>query len=184
MWLLITVYLLLVFVLPLLLSLAVSYRSLPNGRACPQCQGESLPLVAPVLRRLSVVSPQQFQRRWCLGCGWEGIVRLSRAQLASPEATPAPKKGPPATVTRTAATTRTLDLRWLVVQGESWRVLLQCWTETGRCYGRLVFVAPSGRLWADSTHPLTGRSADEVLGQALSLPERTLASRLREVATD
>jgi hypothetical protein len=185
MLLLITVYLLLVFVLPLLLSLAVSYRSLPQGRGCPQCQGESMPLVAPVLQRISRVSPQQFQRRWCIGCGWEGVVRLPRERAAplAPLGTSS-KAAPPASVTRTTSSTKTLDLRWLVVQGESWRVMLQCWNDTGRCYGRLVFVAPSGRLWADSTHPLSGRSADEVLGQALSLPERTLASRLREVATE
>jgi hypothetical protein len=180
--LLIIIYLLLVFVLPLLLSVAVSYRALPRGRACPHCQGESLPLVAPVLQRISVVSPQQFQRRWCLSCGWEGVTRVAREKPAAPA--PGARPAVPPTVTRTTATTRTLDLRWLQVDGKAWRVLLQCWTETGRCYGRLVFVAPTGRLWADATHPLTGQSADEVLGQALSLPERTLASRLREVASD
>jgi hypothetical protein len=175
---LIAVYLLLVFVLPLLLSAAVSYRALPRGRACPNCQGESVPLVAPLLRRISMATPQRFERRWCMACGWEGVTRVPR------EATAPARSAVPLTVTRTAAATRTLDLRWLQVDGEAWRVLLQCWSDTSRCYGRLVFVAPSGRLWADALHPLSGRSADEVLGQALSLPERTLASRLREVASD
>lgn len=178
---LITVYLLLVFVLPLLLSVAVSYRALPRGRACPQCQGESILLDAPALRRVSAVSPLQFQRRWCLSCGWEGVTRVARERAPAPP--PAPRAVPP-TVTRTTAATRTLDLRSLLVDGKAWRVMLQCWSDTGRCYGRLVFVAPSGRLLADATHPLSGRSADDVLGQALSLPDRTLTSRLREVASD
>jgi hypothetical protein len=181
---LIVIYLLLVLILPLLLSLVVSYRALPVGRACPHCRAESVPLVAPVLRVLSTVTRQSFQRRWCLECGWEGVARVPRMRPARTPAVPASAPPPEVALTRTRSSTRTLDLRWLNVNGESWRVLLQCWTETGRCYGRLVFVAPSGKLWADALHPLTGRSADEVLGQALSLPEGTLASRLREVASE
>ena len=35
-------YLLLVIALPLGLSLAMGYRGLPHGRACPLCGGETL----------------------------------------------------------------------------------------------------------------------------------------------
>jgi hypothetical protein len=179
--LLISLYLLLVFVLPLMLSLVVSYRSLPTCRDCPHCRSDCLRIVAPVLARLSAISPVEFQRRWCLGCGWEGVVRLSREP-------PLPRTIPASPVAglavRARASARTLDLRLLTVDGQPWRVLLQCWTEPGRCYGRLVFVAPTGRLWTDALHPFTGSSTDDVLGQALSLPERALATRLREVASE
>lgn len=174
--LLISLYLLLVFVLPLLLTLVVSFRSLPVGRACPQCgDEETIPLISALLRFATRYAPGAYERRWCLGCGWEGVVRPGQGTPVRRRALPGPA------ITRRA---RTLDLRLLTIDGEPWRVMLQCWTEPGRCYGRLVFVAPTGRLWTDAMHPITGRSPDEVLGQALSLPERALASRLREVASE
>lgn len=184
MLLLIALYLLLVFVLPLTLSLVVSFRSLPVGRNCPHCSGETVPLVAPLLARVARLSPVEFQRRWCLGCGWEGVCRFARGSRPAPAADTAAASPAARLAGKPRASTRTLDLRLLTVDGQPWRVLLQCWTEPGRCYGRLVFVAPTGRLWTDALHPFTGSSTDEVLGQALSLPERALASRLREVASD
>jgi hypothetical protein len=178
-FLLVALYLTLVFVLPLMLSLAVSYRSLPVGRSCPHCQAESILLVAPLLRLVSRIAPVRFERRWCLGCGWQGVVRVQ-----SPQPAPTPLAPGAALAATAKPSARTLDLRLLNVDGQPWRVLLQCWTEPGRCCGRLIFMAPTGRLVADALNPITGRSADEVLGQALSLPERALASRLREVASD
>lgn len=82
-----------------------------------------------------------------------------------------------------AAVTRVMDVRSLTVDGIAWRVRLECWGRSGTCWGRLVFVEPSGRLWLD-VRPLRGRTDRDVLGQALSLPEDLLASRLRALVSD
>lgn len=182
--LLIAAYLLLVFVLPLTLSAVVSYRSLPSGRACPQCAGETIRLQSRLLGTGSIFTPSTLDRRFCLTCGWEGVVRLpgSRRTVA---AAPPPESTEPAREQLTAdpPATRTMDVRWLTVDGVPWRVQLECWRQTGVCYGRLVFVEPSGRHWLD-LRPLAGRTDRDVLGQALSLPDRFLASRLRELVSD
>jgi hypothetical protein len=185
--LLIAAYLLLVFVLPLTLSAAVSYRSLPVGRACPQCTGETIALQARLLRASSALAPSLLHRRFCLGCGWQGVVRLpKRTEHVTTTATSSAElsaglhgliEGP------AQAATRTVDVRWLTVDGVPWRVQLECWQQTGLCYGRLVFVEPSGRHWLD-LQPFAGRTDRDVLGQALSLPDRLLASRLRELVSD
>jgi hypothetical protein len=203
-WLLIGSYLLLVFVLPVALSVAVSYRALPVGKRCPQCGGDTLQLLAPALRRLSSVLPSSVQRRWCLCCGWEGAVRLpSHGMRHAPEgaggraagslartpsaAQPPPAPHSPGTGRRSEPlrhATQTLDVRSLTLNGTAWRVMLQCWSRTGRFYGRFVFVAPSGRLWLDPVEAITGTSEDEVLGQALALSDGLLARRLRKLVTD
>jgi hypothetical protein len=175
---LVFVYLLLVLVLPLGLSAAVSYRSLPFGRRCPHCGGDTIPLLARTLARISRLTRISLHRRWCTACGWEGVVRLPR-ELAGP-LTPA---AAPASDTLSTATARTIDVRWLTVDGVAWKVQLECWRQTGRSFGRLVFIEPSGRLWLDM-QPFQGRSDREVLGQAMALSDRLLASRLREVVSD
>jgi hypothetical protein len=185
--LLIAVYLLLVFVLPLTLSAAVSYRSLPVGRACPHCAAETVRVEAKLLGFASACVPSVMQRRFCLSCGWDGLVRLSRHAHVTPlRSAPPPATGAPdgeRTPASSRAATRTVDVRWLTVDGVPWRVQLECWRQTGLCYGRLVFVEPSGRLWLDA-QPFAGRTDRDVLGQALSLPDRLLASRLRELVSD
>ena len=50
-------YLLLVIALPLGLSLAMGYRGLPHGRACPLCGGETLRLQDTVVRLQGVAAP-------------------------------------------------------------------------------------------------------------------------------
>ena len=72
----------------------------------------------------------------------------------------------------------------LEVDGEFWRVLLQCWHEEGRWYGQLLFNAPSGRILADPQQQFTGGSLNDLLGQALDISERVLANRVRQVASD
>jgi hypothetical protein len=186
---LITSYLLLVFALPVALSIMVSYRSLPRGRDCPHCRGDTIQLLAPRLRAASALSPAAaLERRWCLCCGWEGTVRVKRERI-----TPRPMQPPPpARVPRQpvrerphpARTTQTLNVRCMDVDGAAWRVMLQCWSSTGLYYGRFIFVGPSGRLWLDSVEAFSGASENEVLGHALSLPENTLASRLRRLVSD
>lgn len=181
--LLIAAYLLLVFVLPLMLSAAVSYRSLPTGRACPQCADETIRLRARLLDAGAIVTPSTLHRRFCLGCGWEGVIRLPRS--SSIPASPPVDNVEPTRLTADVEPreTRTLDVRWLTVDGVPWRVQLECWRQTGVCYGRLIFVEPSGRHWLD-LRPLAGRTDRDVLGQALSLPDGLLASRLRELVSD
>ena len=163
-------YLLLIVVLPAVLSAVVSYRSLPGGRQCPKCRGETIPLVRRWLRAASRWHPAvSFQRRWCPGCGWEGTVRVSRRAPA-----PLPPVQP----------MHTLDLRWVKVNGQPWRVMLQCWHQTGQFYGRLVFIGPTGRLWLDAVEAFSGSTQHEVLGHALSLPDRILTTRLRRLVGD
>jgi hypothetical protein len=176
-------YLLLVFVLPVALSAIVTYRALPIGRQCPQCSGETLCLRNRWLRLFGMVQRRtQLAPRWCLRCGWEGVVRQSRlAPVPRARIEPARRttRGPAST-----KVTQTLDVRHLDVDGAAWRVMLQCWGRTGLFYGRLVFVAPSGRLWLDAVESFSGSNEHDVLGQALSLPEGLLENRLRRLVTE
>lgn len=57
--------------LRLAMILGVAYFLVPRGPLCPHCQVEMLPLRHPVLDR---VLPG-LQRRWCMECGWNGVVR-------------------------------------------------------------------------------------------------------------
>jgi hypothetical protein len=51
--------------------LCVVYLMLPKSFSCPRC-GDRLTLIRhPVLRLL--LPP--VEHRWCLGCGWSGLVR-------------------------------------------------------------------------------------------------------------
>ena len=78
---------------------------------------------------------------------------------------------------------RVLEVRSLRLDGRTWRVQLQCWEDAHQCHGRLVFVDVSGRPWPDAFQAFTARTQLGVLGQALSIPDRTLASRLRQLMT-
>ena len=184
--LLIVLYLLLVIALPLALSAAVSYRTLPEGRTCALCGSETLRLRA---RWLNVVSRlmrggSTIQKRWCLTCGWEGACRMP----IEPEPRPAPQKSLPARRPSLAVAPgqsgEAVSVRNLEVDGSAWRVLLQCWHDAERWYGRLLFIEPSGRLWVDTVEPFYGESPEAVLGQALALPDRDLTLRLRELISD
>jgi hypothetical protein len=197
-WWLIGSYLLLVFVMPVALSMAVSYRGLPLGTGCPRCSGDTLQLLVPALRRVSRLLPAAVQRRWCLSCGWEGVVRVPAHELRGPHRGPSLQSSThrqSASARRSArdelqhsepvrTTTQTLDVRSLTLNGTAWRVMLQCWSSTGQFYGRFVFVAPSGRLWLDPVQSFTGMSENEVLGQALALPDVMLAWRLKRLVSD
>jgi hypothetical protein len=175
---LIASYLILVFVLPITLSAIVSYRALHTGRDCSCCGARTVRVVSRRLRFTSVLVPRaEIQRRWCLECGWEGMARLNVLRPAS-----AVIRSRPASATVRRAT-RTLDVRSMEVDGASWRVMLQCWGNTGVFYGRFVFVGPSGRLWLDAVESFSGSDQSDVLGQALSLPPVLLESRLRRLVT-
>jgi hypothetical protein len=63
----------------------VVYFLLPRGTRCPACGIEMLPIRHLVLDRAF----PWLQRRWCLGCGWNGVVRReppAREELATPQA--------------------------------------------------------------------------------------------------
>lgn len=173
-------YLLLVFVLPVALSAIVSYRALPKSRDCPHCGSSTLRLLSRPLRAASMLHPRsELHRRWCLECGWEGAARVRRPTRRRKDSAE-----PVQTVTTIRRTTQTLDVRSLDVDGAPWRVMLQCWGNTGVFYGRLVFVGPSGRLWLDAVESFSGSDQSDVLGQALSLPAPLLESRLRRLVTE
>jgi hypothetical protein len=70
---------------------AVTYLLLPQGSLCPHC---SLVMVAIRNRFFDRLLPA-LQRRWCLECGWNGVVRRARsaptrtyARRPSPRPTP------------------------------------------------------------------------------------------------
>ena len=72
---------------------AVAYLILPLGPLCPHCKVEMVPLRNRFFDRLFPL----LQRRWCLDCGWNGIVRRARAaprRAGRPRLTPRPT--PPA----------------------------------------------------------------------------------------
>src|SRR2546430_3328662 len=50
---------------------AVVYLLLPQGPLCPHCNLEMAAVRNRFLDRLVPL----LERRWCLGCGWDGVVR-------------------------------------------------------------------------------------------------------------
>jgi hypothetical protein len=73
----------------LLSPFALLYLFLPTGRDCPRCAGETLPVQSPLLRpfrRLAML-------RWCLGCGWEGVARVSVIRRPLPKFEVVPDDG-------------------------------------------------------------------------------------------
>jgi hypothetical protein len=162
-------YLVLVVALPVALSGIVGYRALPRGHDCPNCAQDTLPLLSYTLRLAKRFIPLSVQRRWCPTCSWEGFARPSSLLLPIM---------PPQPVT---STRYTQPLRSLELGGRAWNVMLEYWREHGRCYGRLLFVGPSGKLWCDPLAAFHGQTQDDVMGQALALSDRLLTYRLREV---
>jgi hypothetical protein len=87
---LIVVVLLSTVVLRLAIVVAVIYRLLPRGPLCPRCQVEMVPIRNRFFDRFLPA----LQRRWCLDCGWNGIVRRIRA---APTRQRTPRRTPRAT---------------------------------------------------------------------------------------
>ena len=176
--LLFAVYLAIVVALPLTIALIVSYRALTRDRRCPTCGGDTIQLTSPIARILRKIWRQSpLQRRWCAHCEWVGFARVSYAPL------------PPAFsvaygVRLPTRGCRTEPLRTLRFGGTEWRVLVQCWQEHERTFGRLLFVGPAGRLWRDATDPFAGATRTDVVQQALSLSDGLLTYRLKAVVSD
>jgi len=71
--------------------LAVAYLLLPKHARCPHCDAEMMPIRNRFLRR---VVPW-IERRWCMECGWNGVVRRSRTPTRrDPAPRPAPRPTP------------------------------------------------------------------------------------------
>jgi hypothetical protein len=68
---LVVLVLLATVVMRLAIVSVVVYLLLPRGPACPHC-GE--PMAALRNRVLTRLLPT-LERRWCLECGWDGVVR-------------------------------------------------------------------------------------------------------------
>jgi hypothetical protein len=163
------IYLFIVIALPLTLSAIIGFKGLPCGRSCPACKQETLPVLSEFLRVVRRAIPAlAIERRWCPTCEWDGYARSPRL----PETVMVPL----GVITR-----RTQQVRTLELGGRVWRVMLESWRDHGRCYGRLLFVAPSGKLWYDPFASLSAASHSEVVSQARSLSDRLLAYRLRDV---
>lgn len=172
----VSIYFFAVLVLPVVVGGTVTYRALPAGQRCPRCQDGTLLLRTRLLTTLSRLPFIQLQRRWCLSCGWLGVVRVPRPSVRLVV------QGRSSATADQAAVARVIDVRHLHVDGVWWRVRLETW-RTGRVwYGRLLFVEPSGRLWPDA-RPFQGPTDREVLRQARRLPSGLLASRLRELVS-
>ena len=73
---LVVVVLLATVLLRVAIVTAVVYLLLPQGALCPHCNVEMVAVRNRVLDRLVPV----LQRRWCLECGWNGVVRRGQAR--------------------------------------------------------------------------------------------------------
>jgi len=168
-------YLLLVIALPLGLSLAMGYRGLPHGRACPLCGGETLRLQSRWLRVARLRRGQRLHARWCPRCSWEGVVRVRQAEAERVAARSLAAPGTGAQM---------IELSEISLDGRAWRVLLQAWSEQGGWRGQLLFVGPLGRIFSDGLAPFCGPSYHEILRQAMALSDPVLAVRLRGVVSE
>lgn len=174
---LLVLYFLIVIALPLALGSYVVYNGLPRSDRCPVCADETLRLQSGLHAVASRLSTGEMHRRWCLRCGWSGTtVARARVPVA---AEPGLVSDTPVADAEVNAPDR-VDLRTLCVDGDTWRVKVECWPEGDRWLARLVFVAPGGQVCADR-RSIEGDSVLEVISQAFRLPEQTLAGRLRSI---
>ncbi len=84
---LIVVVLLVTVLIRFAIVTAVVFLLLPAGPSCPHCNVEMVPIRNGFIDRLLPV----LQRRWCLECGWNGVVRRVRP---APTRTDAPRPIP------------------------------------------------------------------------------------------
>jgi hypothetical protein len=162
-------YFFIVIALPLALGSYVFFHGLPRTRRCPGCADGTVRLRSRGHALASrFLHGSEVHARWCMRCGWQGTVRLEEATIAM-------RREPGTGSTRHPDR---VDLRTLRVDGDTWRVMVECWAEGGRWLARLVFIAPTGQVCHDA-RSLEGASVLAVISQAFRLPEQTLAGRLR-----
>lgn len=167
--LLFAMYLMVVILVPVVLSAIIGLRNLPLGSGCPNCAEETMALVSVPLRAARHFHADlPLQRRWCPACEWDGYVKTVTLSVSVER-------------TRAASARRTESVRTLELNGRRWNVMLESWRERDRCYGRLLFVGPSGKQWREPMPEFSADTAGEVLVQAQSLSDRLLAYKLMEV---
>jgi len=70
---------------------AVVYLLLPRETRCPHCDAEMVAIrnrfVDRVLRKI--------ERRWCMECGWNGVIRRPQPAPTSRDARRVPRPTPP-----------------------------------------------------------------------------------------
>src|SRR3989449_232119 len=66
------------------------YLMLPAKRACPRCGAQLALIQHSVLRRVLPV----VEHRWCLDCGWSGVVRQTQSRVIRGAARSEKKKSP------------------------------------------------------------------------------------------
>ncbi len=77
---LVVVVLLVTVLMRITIICAVAYLLLPKGPLCPLCHVPMLPIRNRLLGRVLPV----VERRWCLECGWNGVVRRVQPSPAAP----------------------------------------------------------------------------------------------------
>jgi len=89
---LVVVVLLATVLMRVAIVLAVAYLLLPRGSLCPHCGIEMVALRNRFFDRLLPA----LQRRWCIECSWDGIVRRPPPPPAVPtrRRTPSPRFAP------------------------------------------------------------------------------------------
>src|SRR5256885_12633112 len=94
---LVVVVLLATVLLRVAIVTAVVYLLLPQGPLCPHCNFAMVAIRNRALDRLVPV----LQRRWCLECGWNGVVRRgggvrgAGARVGGAGDPPGPRAPPP-----------------------------------------------------------------------------------------
>jgi hypothetical protein len=167
-------YLFTMIALPTALCSFIVFNTLERSRRCPTCADETLRLRSRPHRLLSLVfRSSELHLRWCLTCGWRGTARIQRAPI------PIRQAGRRAPTLRDQAAADHVDIRRLDIDGRPWKVMVQCWAEEGRWIGRLLFIGPDGHARMEEQSSIEGGSALEVLSSALSIPDQTLAGRIR-----
>lgn len=68
----------------LLSPIALLIAFLPPGRECPRCGEDTVLLRSRLLRPVRSF----LQQRWCMACGWDGVMRRSHRTRVAPAAEP------------------------------------------------------------------------------------------------
>ncbi|MEP7345356.1 MAG: hypothetical protein ABI877_08815 [Gemmatimonadaceae bacterium] len=74
------------FVLRVVAATVIFLAMLPEGDRCPNCDHATMRLASPFSDRLL----PWLRKRWCLACGWEGMLRrgpLTKAEFTADQLT-------------------------------------------------------------------------------------------------
>jgi hypothetical protein len=76
------------FILRIIAATLVFLWILPDGNRCPNCDAVTVRVQSAGWNRLM----PWFRTSWCHECGWEGLLRETRAEALPP---PTPRSPPP-----------------------------------------------------------------------------------------